>query len=53
MPIRTTELCDELTRTGNLFILITTDPGGMSYIRAIPATQIDHIIAMDNDIDSL
>ena len=51
MPIRTTELCDELTRTGNLFILITTDPGGMSYIRAIPATQIDHIEAMENDIE--
>ena len=34
-----------------MFVLITTDPGGMSYIRAIPATQIDHIEAMENDIE--
>jgi hypothetical protein len=45
------ELCDELTRTGNLFLLVSTDQAGMSYIRAIPATDIDLITATDNDIE--
>ena len=51
MPSRTVELCDELTRTGNLFLLISTDPSGMSYIRAIPATDIDLITSSANDIE--
>lgn len=51
METRVFELCDELTRTGNLFILLSTDPGGMSYIRAIPASNIDEIISKDNDIE--
>ena len=51
MPSRVVELCDELTRTGNLFILLSTDPAGMSYIRAIPASDIDQISAAQNDIE--
>ena len=51
MPIRVSELCDELTRTGNLFVLISTDAAGMSYIRALPATEIDEIISRANDIE--
>jgi hypothetical protein len=51
MDSRVMELCDELTRTGNLFLLISTDQAGMSYIRALPATNIDQIIASDNDIE--
>jgi hypothetical protein len=51
MPSRMIELCDELTRTGNLFLLVSTDQAGMSYIRAIPATDIDLITATDNDIE--
>ena len=51
MPSRLIELCDELTRTGNLFLLISTDRSGMSYIRAIPATNIDQITASPNDIE--
>jgi len=51
MPMRINELCDELTRTGNLFLLITTDQAGMSYIRAVPASDIDSIDHQPNDIE--
>lgn len=51
MPSRIVELCDELTRTGNLFILLSTDKAGMSYIRTIPAANIDQIIPTPNDIE--
>ncbi|MDY6846980.1 MAG: hypothetical protein SVP52_07580 [Chloroflexota bacterium] len=51
MDSRIVELCDELTRTGNLFLLISTDASGMSFIRAIPATNIDQIVHADNDIE--
>ncbi|MEW6180234.1 MAG: hypothetical protein AB1522_09935 [Chloroflexota bacterium] len=49
--LRLPEWCDELTRSGNLFILISTDPAGMSYFRAVPAAQIDEIRTRPNDVD--
>jgi hypothetical protein len=51
MDSRIVELCDELTRTGNLFIMLSTDASGMSYIRTLPATNIDQIISAENDIE--
>lgn len=51
MDTRLIELCDELTRSGNLFILISTDAGGMSYLRTIPASQIDEIQTKENDFE--
>ena len=51
MVIRCTEWCDELSRTGNLFVLLSTDQAGMSYVRCIPATQVKEIIARPNDIE--
>ena len=51
MDSRIVELCDELTRTGNLFILVSTDAAGMSYIRSIPATNIEQIFPTPNDIE--
>ena len=51
MPVRVYEWCDELTRSGNLFILVTTDVTGMSYVRSIPAADIDQIITRPNDIE--
>ncbi len=51
MDARIVELCDELTRTGNLFLLVSTDPTGMSYIRTIPASNIDQITPSPNDIE--
>ena len=51
MDTRCYELCDELTRSGNLFILLSTDKAGMSYIRAYPAANIEEITSKENDID--
>jgi hypothetical protein len=51
LPVRLYEWCDELTRSGNLFLLLTTDPAGMSYVRAVPASQIKEITSRPNDID--
>ena len=51
MGAKLIELSDELTRTGNLFLLISTDAGGMSYVRALPATDVDQIVSTDNDIE--
>lgn len=50
MPLRTYEWCDELTRSGELFLLVTTDGGGMSYIRAVPAASILDIVTAENDV---
>lgn len=51
MPSRLVEMCDELTRTGNLFVLVSTDRAGMSYLRVIPASDIDKITPAENDIE--
>ena len=51
LPVRAYELCDELTRSGELFIGLTTDAGGMSYVRAIPAADIAEIETAENDME--
>ena len=51
MDARLIEMCDELTRSGNLFILIGTDAGGMSYLRMIPATLVAEINTKENDLE--
>ncbi len=43
------QMCDELTRAGELFPLLFTNPiDGMSYVRFVPASEI---IAIDTDPD--
>jgi hypothetical protein len=51
MAVRAAEWCDELTRSGNLFVLLSTDASGMSYVRAVPAADIAEIYARPNDIE--
>jgi hypothetical protein len=51
LPVRISEMCDELTRSGNLFVLLTTDAAGMSYVRCVPALDIERIEARGNDIE--
>jgi hypothetical protein len=51
MPMRMYEWCDELSRSGELFIVMSTDPAGMSYLRAIPAADIQDIETADNDVE--
>ena len=42
---------EEYTRTGNLFFLFTVTDNGMSYVRAVPAEQIEEILTAENDIE--
>lgn len=51
MTTRIYEWCDELTRSGELFIVVSTDQAGMSYLRAIPAANIQDIETADNDLE--
>ncbi|MEN7973996.1 MAG: hypothetical protein ABFR47_09215, partial [Verrucomicrobiota bacterium] len=57
MAIRCQEWCDELTRAGDLFPLISTDAAGMSFMRAIPSYDgetwgIEHIDTAENDVEN-
>jgi hypothetical protein len=51
MDSRVAEWSDELCRSGELFILVSTDAGGMSYVRAVPALEIVEIETSENDIE--
>ena len=51
MTTRAAEWCDELTRAGNLFILLSSDLAGMTYVRAVPATAIREIETAKNDYE--
>jgi hypothetical protein len=51
LPLRLYEWCDELTRSGNLFLLVSTDAAGMSYLRAVPTAQIRTIRSRPQDPD--
>lgn len=51
MDSRVFELCDELTRSGELFLLLSTDAGGMTYLRAVPATDVGEIVTAPNDME--
>ncbi|MBA4420568.1 MAG: hypothetical protein C0391_05425 [Anaerolinea sp.] len=51
MDVRCTEWCEELSRSGELFILISTGADGMSYLRAVPAVQIKEIVPLENDLE--
>lgn len=51
MDIRVSEWCDELTRTGNLFVILSSDLAGNSYVRAVPATAIQNIETAANDYE--
>jgi hypothetical protein len=42
---------DEDTRTGNLFPLFTVEANGMTFVRMVPAEQIEEIKTKDNDIE--
>jgi hypothetical protein len=44
--------CDELTRAGDLFVVLYTNPAdGLSYFRAINAVKIDKIETDPNDLE--
>jgi hypothetical protein len=43
------EWADEAWRTGDLFLLLSVDPGGMAYARALPSESINVIETTGND----
>ena len=51
MPMRVYEWCDEMTRSGELFVLLSTDAGGMTYLRAVPALEVGEIVTAPNDLE--
>jgi len=52
MPLRLFGMCDEMTRAGELFIVLSTNPAdGLTYIRFIPASRIDKIETDPNDLE--
>ena len=51
MTTRVFEWCDELSRSGELFIALSTDASGMSYVRAVPAADIQEIETAVNDLE--
>ncbi|MFZ3069901.1 MAG: hypothetical protein WA110_02095, partial [Anaerolineaceae bacterium] len=51
MDVRLTELSDELVRSGNLFLLLSTDLSGMSYLRVVPTSDIERIESCGNDVE--
>ncbi len=51
MAMRIYQWCDELTRSGELYVALFTNPAdGMSYVRTIPAVKINEI---ETDADDL
>ena len=48
--VRMVEWCDELSRSGELFLLASTDAAGMTYLRALPALQVAEVITAGNDL---
>jgi hypothetical protein len=50
LPMRAVEWCDELSRAGEIFLLVTTGPDGMSYARIVPALNVKEIITAANDV---
>jgi len=52
LDMRVYRWCDELTRSGELFIVLSRNPAsGMSYCREIPAIQIDQIETDPDDLE--
>ena len=52
MPLRLHRWCDELTRAGELFLVLSTNPAdGMSYVRELPAARIDRVETAADDLE--
>lgn len=50
MPLRLPDLVDELSRAGDLFLVLFLNPtDGMSYVRSIPKPEISEVITADKD----
>jgi hypothetical protein len=53
MPLRQYQWCEELTRSGELFITLHLNRAdGMSYVRALPASSIDRVETDPGDYEA-
>ena len=53
MDLRQYELCEELARSGELFITLHMNPvDGMSYVRALPASSVDRVEFAPGDYET-
>lgn len=52
IPNRLPEWCNELTRSGELFPVLNRAVDGMSYVRMVPASEIDGIRWVTGDYES-
>lgn len=52
LALRMPDWCDELTRAGELFPVLNRAVDGMSYIRMVPASEIDAIFWLPGDYES-
>jgi hypothetical protein len=52
LPGRLPAWCDELTRSGELFPVLNRAADGMSYVRMVPASEIDGIQWLPGDYES-
>lgn len=51
LSLRVGELSDELVLSGNLFLLLSSDASGMSYLRVIPSADIARIESSGSDVE--
>ncbi|MER3459228.1 MAG: hypothetical protein C4309_11910 [Chloroflexota bacterium] len=52
LDLRLAGMCDELSRSGELFVVLSRNPAdGMSYVRFVPASQIDRIETAEDDVE--
>ena len=51
MDLKLAEFSDELARSGNLFLMLSADPGGMSFVRVVPGTDVLSIQSRANDVE--
>lgn len=52
--LRQPEWCDELSRAGEIFPILFTNPAdGMSYIRIKPASEIEKIVTDEDDYETI
>lgn len=52
MDLRLPAMCDELSRAGELFVVLSRNPAdGMSYVRFVPASRIDRVETDPDDVE--
>lgn len=52
LDLRLYRWCDELTRSGELFLVLSRNPvDGMSYVREVPAVLVDEIVTDPDDLE--